>query len=249
MLVAAQLLPAAAKFVRQVVPPVIATLIAAFLIAAFNTKFSSNLAQPRLGGGLQTEASATPATTLPSAAAVNAKTTEPETEIVTIHEFVDEPERLAEKDVGREAGKDQSATKLATEPAAQRVAVPERMATLAPPPERRRVASVEHAQPIPAPAIVAPPVVVMAPIAAPVMAAPVTQEPPPVIVAMPPMVTVADRPNARPAYAQADPPAPPQGPIGRIVNTLKPSTWFARAREFGEKIEQAGNDILPNIRP
>ena len=38
------------------------------------------------------------------------------------------------------------------------------------------------------------------------------------------------------------------GPIGMIVNTLKPSNWFARAREFGEKIEQAGNDILPNIR-
>ena len=40
----------------------------------------------------------------------------------------------------------------------------------------------------------------------------------------------------------------PQGPIGSIVNTLKPSTWFARAREFGEKIEAVGNDILPNIR-
>jgi hypothetical protein len=29
---------------------------------------------------------------------------------------------------------------------------------------------------------------------------------------------------------------------------LKPSTWFAHAREFGQKIEDAGNDILPSIR-
>ena len=42
--------------------------------------------------------------------------------------------------------------------------------------------------------------------------------------------------------------APPQSPIGTIVNTLKPSSLFARAREFGEKIEAAGNEILPSIR-
>jgi hypothetical protein len=33
------------------------------------------------------------------------------------------------------------------------------------------------------------------------------------------------------------------------VNTLRPSSLFARAREFGERIEAAGNEILPNIRP
>jgi hypothetical protein len=44
------------------------------------------------------------------------------------------------------------------------------------------------------------------------------------------------------------PPPPPQGALGAIVNTLKPSALFARAREFGERIEAAGNEILPNIR-
>ena len=71
------------------------------------------------------------------------------------------------------------------------------------------------------------------------------------------MVTVPDRPRVRalppggePQFEQPapPPPGPPQGPIGTIVNTLKPSTWFDRAREFGEKIEAVGNDILPNIR-
>jgi hypothetical protein len=72
-------------------------------------------------------------------------------------------------------------------------------------------------------------------------------QPPPVVTA-PSVVTVPDRP--RPVeQARAEAPNPPQGPIGKIVDTLKPSSLFARAREFGEKIEQAGNDILPNIRP
>jgi hypothetical protein len=61
------------------------------------------------------------------------------------------------------------------------------------------------------------------------------------------MVTVPDR--TRPAAeAQAETPNPPQGPIGKFVDALKPASLFARAREFGEKIEQAGNDILPSIR-
>ena len=33
-----------------------------------------------------------------------------------------------------------------------------------------------------------------------------------------------------------------------FVDTLKPSSLFRSAREFGDKIEAAGNDILPNIR-
>ncbi|MEA2870557.1 MAG: hypothetical protein QOH67_533, partial [Hyphomicrobiales bacterium] len=57
------------------------------------------------------------------------------------------------------------------------------------------------------------------------------------------------RPYEQHAEEMAPPPPQPQGAIGVIVNTLKPSTWFARAREFGDRIEQAGNDILPNIRP
>ena len=62
-------------------------------------------------------------------------------------------------------------------------------------------------------------------------------------------VTVPDRP--RPVEpAQTETPNPPQqGPIGKFVDTLKPANLLARARDFGEKIEQAGNDILPNIRP
>lgn len=87
------------------------------------------------------------------------------------------------------------------------------------------------------------PVIVMAPVTA-----PIAQEPQSVVTAAPPMVTVPDRPNVRHVEAQSQAPAPPHGPIGMIVNTLKPSNWFARAREFGEKVEQAGNDILPNIR-
>jgi hypothetical protein len=240
MPVAARFLPAAAKFARQIVPPVVATLIAAFLIAAYNTTFSGHLAQPRMGGRLHVEANATP-NAMPTSVAA-AKTAEPVAEVITIHEYVDEPERLADKDAGQEAGKDQSAIKVAAE--------------AAPRPEPRRVASIELTQPMPAHVIAQPvpaPVMAPPPMPAPVVvtapaAAPIAQEPPPVIAATPPMVTVPDRPNARPSEAQAEPPAPPQGPIGMIVNTLKPSNWFARAREFGEKIEQAGNDILPSIR-
>ena len=66
--------------------------------------------------------------------------------------------------------------------------------------------------------------------------------------AEPPMVTVPDRPRPLPQAQIDEPPAPPQSPIGTIVNTLKPSSLFARAREFGEKIEAAGNEILPSIR-
>ena len=71
-------------------------------------------------------------------------------------------------------------------------------------------------------------------------------QPPPVITAQP-TVTVPDKP--RPTMeAQAEPVAPPRGALGTVVDTLKPSSLFARAREFGEKIEAAGNDILPSIR-
>ena len=87
---------------------------------------------------------------------------------------------------------------------------------------------------------------------------PVAQEPPPVISAKP-IVTVPDRPRA--AYPQNAPyeaaapeqataaPPPPQGdPLERFVDTVKPSSIFARMRELGDRIEAAGNDILPSIR-
>jgi hypothetical protein len=94
----------------------------------------------------------------------------------------------------------------------------------------------------------------------PVARPPVAYEPPPVITAAKPMVTVPDRPGLRPAYeaqapgqirqeTQEQAPAPQRpGMLGAIVDTLKPSSLFRSAREFGDKIEAAGNDILPNIR-
>jgi hypothetical protein len=180
---------------------------------------------------------------------------------LTVRDPEPAPARVAEKDPTTEAGKDQTAVKVAVAtpaPAARPVATPAARA-------EPRVASVPYVVPPPA----AP--VTVAPMAPPLASAPAPL-PPPVIMATPPlaqpplasaqqpMVTVPDRvyqrppydPNQRPHYeAQAEdmpPPAPPRGPLGAIVETLKPSSLFARAREFGERIEAAGNEILPNIR-
>jgi hypothetical protein len=105
------------------------------------------------------------------------------------------------------------------------------------------------------------PAPVLVPAAQPPVTMPVAQEPPPVITAAKPMVTVPDRPGLRPAYepqapgqvqqqAQEQPAPEPQrhGVLGAIVDTLKPSSILRNAREFGDKIEAAGNDILPTIR-
>ena len=43
-----QLVPLAVKSCRQIIPPVIATLIAAGLISAYNRAFSGHLQQPRM---------------------------------------------------------------------------------------------------------------------------------------------------------------------------------------------------------
>lgn len=277
---ASQLAPLAVKCCRQIVPPVVATLIAAGLISAYNRAFSGHLQQPRMSALHQAAAAADtapPITTIgmtkppaPPAPAV--------TETITIYEEAVEPERLAEKDAGEEAGKDQAVVKVAADPAP----VPTPAHTAAPAPriepkyEPHHLASLEPAQPVvraPVPVIVAvPPPVVAAPITAPVVATMPTPDqrvpqypqpyppqvqpypqpqyqPPPVIVGSAPMVTVPDRPNVRPLEeAQAEPPAPPRGALGTFVHALKPSTWFARAREFGDKIEAAGNEMLPNIR-
>ena len=298
-----QFLPAAARFCRQIVPPVIATLIAAGLISTYNRSFSGHLSQPRMGG--LNDVTAADGTTAPITTVAMTKApaapTAPVTETITIHEEVIAPERLWEKDAKEEAGKDQTPIKLAADPPP----APLRTASPAPKPEPKvepraephRVAAVEIAQPVVrAPVIVAvPPAVVAPPTSAPVVAAmPGMQEqrprqvprpyppqvhpypqpyqpyppqahqypqpqvqqypqpqyqPPPVIVGTPPMVTVPDRPNARPLeQAQAQPARPAQGAFGTFVHVLKPSTWFAHAREFGQKIEDAGNDILPSIR-
>src|SRR5947208_3337451 len=156
---ASHLVPLAARFCRQIVPPVLATLIAAGLISAYNRAFSGQLQQPRMSA--LHAANAADGTSAP---------------ITTVG------------------------------------------MTKPPPP--------------PAPAVAAVP-------------APVQQprfQPSPAIVAAPAMVTVPDRPNARPideAQMQT-PPAPAQGPLGKFVHAMKPSTWFAAARQFGDKIEAAG---------
>ena len=280
---ASQLVPLATKFCRQIVPPVVATLIAAGLISAYNRVVSSHLQQPRMSALY--EASAAESTTAPISTIGMTKPpappVPPATETITIYEEAVAPERLAEKDANQEADKDQSLVKLAADPAPAPAPVktaspaPRIEPKLEPRTEPHRVAAVEPAPPVvraPAPVIVAvPPPVVTAPAGAPVVAAmplpdqrppqypyppyaPQVQlqpqyQPPPVIVGSAPVVTVPDRPNTRPLEeAQVQPAAPAHGALGTFVNALKPSTWFARAREFGDKIEAAGNDILPNIR-
>jgi hypothetical protein len=196
----------------------------------------------------------------------------PVTEYITIHEVVADSDRRPQKELKGELGKDQSKEQpvakapvpaprpVASAPRAEPPRVTERRAE--PRPTNVAVAQPMTAAPLPAP--LNPPVVIAAP--APVIGPPpvgpgpmvmqpsaVPLEPPPVVAGRP-YVTVPDRPyqQQRPTYeANADdlPPPPPRGPLGMIVDTFRPSALFARAREFGEKIEQTGNDILPNIRP
>ena len=44
-----EFLPAIRNFTRQIVPPVVATLLAAVLIAGYNRAFTGHLVQPRMG--------------------------------------------------------------------------------------------------------------------------------------------------------------------------------------------------------
>ena len=186
-----QLVPIAVKFCRQIVPPVVATLIAAGLISAYNRTFSTHLQQPRMSA-LHSEANAADGTTAPITTVGMTKPPAPPaapvTETITIYEEAIEPERLAEKDAGEEAGKDQSAIKFAADPAPAPVRTanpaPRAEPKSEPPIEPRRVASVELTQPIvraPAPVIVAvPPPVVAPPARAPVVAAmPASDQRPP----------------------------------------------------------------------
>ena len=326
--VTAKLLAAARNYSRQIVPPVIATLIAALLIAGFNRAFSGHLMQPRMAAMHD----GTGQGTRPIVYAANPH----EAAAVTEADPLAEPairERIFAKGDARESGKDQAAFKIATAPAAP--VTPRAVARRTEPVETRpaepqRVASapvVVSAPPAAAPALAAPPVaaqpiapiasqpiappvaaqplppIAQQPMAAPQMAAPqmsgpVAQEPPPVITAKP-MVTVPDRlrapypantaqnypnqnypnqaypaqpyPNqAYPSQAypnQANPnydPRPPYAqqqadnedyarprerrPLERFVDAIKPSTIFNHMREFGDRIEAAGNEILPSIR-
>ena len=226
------MLAATAKFLRQIVPPVIATLIAALLIAGFNQAFQTHLTQPRMAA-LHPEANSGPA----PARSVPAAPT-------TVADLVTAPvvERQGDKGGMREASKDHPALKLAepvpTPAAARRT---ERAAEMRP--EPRPAEPYVAAVPLTPPPVIAAPVAVAAPL---VVAAPAVRQEP--VFAASPMVTVPDRPRPLPQAQIEELPAPPQSPIGTIVNTLKPSSLFARAREFGEKIEAAGNEILPSIR-
>jgi hypothetical protein len=290
---AAQFLPAIRNFARQIVPPVVATLLAAVLIAGYNRAFTGHLVQPRLGM-LHGDVVGTDEAPRPA----GLPTTRPRevTDAIIVAEPVSAQNRVYAKDNEREAAKDDSALKTAAAPAAEPAPPVEAAgaAAAAPPTppvaraapkkveprvvERRPVEPRPYGAPVVVsqpPVVVAPPpmaapapVIVAAPVAAPYpsypMQQPVAQEPPPVIAAKP-MVTVPDRPRA--AYPQspsyppnapyetaapqqetAAPPPPQGGPLGRFVDTMKPSSIFARMRELGDKIEAAGNDILPNIR-
>jgi len=227
---ASRLVPLTVKFCRQVVPPVIATLIAAGLIHAYNRTFSSHLTQPRLSALHAEEGPpAAPITTV-GMTKPPAPPTPPVTETITIHEEAIAPERLAEKDTLEEAGKDQT-VRLASEPTPAPAPVPVRTASHSPRAEPKFEPRAEPHR-----------------VAAAELPQPVARAPVPEHVQPPPVVTVPDRPDARPVEEADVPPAPPRGAMGAFVHVLKPSTWFAHAREFGEKIEQVGNDILPNIR-
>jgi hypothetical protein len=286
---ASQLLPAAARFTRQIIPPVIATLIAAGLISAYNRAFSGHLQQPRMAA-LHHDAAETQA----DIAAVSAAKPPAATEAIAIYDNIAPPPRLWEKEARQDAGKDQTIRIAEPAPVPVRTAAPRGESKPEPRAEQRHVAAVELPPPAmraPAPVVAAapvvvavPPSVVSPPTTAPAIAAmpgvqeqrqpvyqpqyvqppyqqpqyaqPPYQQPqysPPVIAAQPPvimaqpMVTVPDK--SRPTeQAQTESGVPPQGVFGKIVDTLKPSNLFARAREFGDKIEAAGNDILPNVR-
>jgi hypothetical protein len=291
---ASRLVPLAVKSCRQIVPPVIATLIAAGLISAYNRAFTGHLQQPRMAALHQDGADAASEPVAKPLAPAGA---------VAIYDNIAPPARLWEKEAKQESGKDQAIKLAEPTPAPVRAAAP-RPEKSEPRAEQRRIATVD---PTPPPAVVAPVIVAVPPPAhAPVVSSmPTVQElrqpvlpaqphyqqpqpqygqpqyqhpqpqyaqpqyqqpqppygqpsyqppqyqqpsyqPPPVVSAQP--VTVPDRPRAtEPAQAETPNP-PPQGAIGKFVDTLKPTNLLARAREFGERIEQAGNDILPNIR-
>ena len=292
---ASRLVPLVVKSCRQIVPPVIATLIAAGLISAYNRAFTGHLQQPRLAA-LHQDGAEHPSEPV-------AKPLAP-TEAVAIYDNIAPPARLWEKEAKQESGKDQTIKVAEPAPAPVRAAAP-RPEKSEPRAEHRRVATGEPSLRDPharsggwrachrcgpaarcrtagacagrlcdadrAGAAAAGAAAATGPAAlsaahpntgsrsissngavyqAPSYQPPSYQPPPyqpPVIAAQP--VTVPDRP--RPVEpAQTETPNPPQqGPIGKFVDTLKPANLLARARDFGEKIEQAGNDILPNIRP
>jgi hypothetical protein len=306
--------PALAWFARQIAPSVLATLLAALVIAGYNRAFSGHLQQPRMAALHAAMDKVADEPAAPAAAATETPANSKPawtTQVVEIIAPTGDLEHSFDKDEGREAAKDQSKLRVAdvTPAAAPTPVAPRPVAVRQEPrqefrPELRQelreprvaepqVVVVDPRGPVPmpppggylavqqpvvvqplqpAPVAVAPMAAPMVPIARqpvaampvappPVAQSPVAQEPPPVITAAKPMVTVPDRPGLRPAYeapapgqvqpqqqAEAPPPQQRPGMLGAIVDTLKPSSILRSAREFGDKIEAAGNDILPNIR-
>src|SRR6185369_17574596 len=91
---ASRLVPLAIKSCRQIVPPVIATLIAAGLISAYNRAFSGHLQQPRMAA-LHQDAVEVPAE--PALKPFNPA------EAVAIYDNIAPPPRLWEKEAKQES--------------------------------------------------------------------------------------------------------------------------------------------------
>ena len=112
---ASQFLPAIRNFSRQIVPPVIATLLAALLIAGYNRAFTGHLVQPRMGM-MHGDIIGTDEAPRPAGVAT-AKPREA-TDAIIVAEPVSIQNRVFSKDNDREAAKDDTALKTAAAPAA-----------------------------------------------------------------------------------------------------------------------------------
>jgi hypothetical protein len=253
-------LPATRNFLRQIVPPVLATLIAAVLIAGFNRAFSGHLVQPRMAA-LHSESAVPAEPPRPANTIMEPRESAP---IAPVTGILKAPERIFAKENDREAEKDQVQVKIAasTLPPAPAAAPPPvaapRLVVRKPEPqisEPRIAAAPAIPAPVlaaPAPALTAPPVTVLPATQPPAAAAmqPIAGTP---VLAAKPMVTVPDRARPAPPQAAQEAAGEPDGapaprPAERFVDSLRPSALFDRMREFGERIEAAGNEILPNIR-
>ena len=109
-----------ANFTRQIVPPVVATLLAAVLIAGYNRAFTGHLVQPRMGM-MHGDVIGTDEAPRPAGVAT-AKPREA-TDAIVVAEPVSVQNRVFSKDNDREAAKDDTALKTAAAPAAEPVAV------------------------------------------------------------------------------------------------------------------------------
>src|ERR1044072_2522887 len=107
---ASRFLPVIRNFTRQIVPPVVATLLAAVLIAGYNRAFTGHLVQPRMGM-LHGDVVGTDEAPRPAGVA----TVKPReaTDAIIVAEPVSEQNRVFSKDNDREAAKDDAALKTA----------------------------------------------------------------------------------------------------------------------------------------